>query len=76
MRDTVARFHCRIDTIDIDHAVPIIEGHIDATEISVLLKDPCRHGLELLIGPVTDQLLREIHMHFARGPCRRCADPA
>ena len=32
--------------------------------------------VELLIGPITDQLLRQIHMPFTRRPGGRCPDPA
>ena len=76
MRDTVPRDHGRIDPIHVDHAIAVIEGHVDAAKMSVLLKHPRRHVVKLLIGPVTDQLLRQIHMHFPRGPTGCRADPA
>jgi hypothetical protein len=60
----VTRLHRRIDAIDIDDAVPIIEGHVNAPEMSFLLKDPRRHVVELLIRPVTDQLLRQIPTNY------------
>ena len=64
MRHTIAGDNRRIDAIDINHAAPIIQGHINPPKMSVLREHPCRHGLKLLIGPVADQFLGEIHMHF------------
>ena len=76
MGDTVAGLHRGIDAIDIDDAIAVIQGHINAPEMAVLLKHPRRHIVKFLIGPVTDELLRQIHMHFPRSPAGPRADPA
>ena len=76
MRDTVACLHRGINTIHIDHAIAVIQGHIDTPEMAILLEDPRRYLVKFLIGPVTDELLRQIHMHFTRSPAGPGADTA
>jgi hypothetical protein len=76
VRDTVALGDRLIDPIDIDHAHSIIERDIDAAKVSLLIEDPRRELMKLVIAPVTDQFLREIDMDFARcsfGPRRNPA---
>src|SRR5688572_20425926 len=73
---TVAGHDRSIDAIDIDHAAPVIQGHVNTPKVSVFRQHPLRYSLELSIGPSTDQFLREINMHFLGSAFCACSDTA